>query len=58
MGTHKLYRIMVEGEDGTVFCYDDEIGSRALPKVMEEAEGSYPCAQIWAEEMLYFLPML
>ena len=44
-----LYRIMVTGEDGLEFCYDDEIKPTQLVDTIKEVGAQYPCADIHVE---------
>jgi len=40
---------MIEGEDGTIFCYLNNVEEKDLNNDTEDAEKDYPCATIWAE---------
>ena len=43
------YRIMVEGEDGTLFCWENELKLEELDKELEDARESYPNANFIVE---------
>jgi len=43
------YRVMVEGEDGTLFCYDNDLLLEEIDPVMAEAWENYPNASIMVE---------
>ena len=46
---NEMYRIMVEGEDHTLFCYRNDVPEYQLTSTMDEAEEDYPCGQVWSE---------
>ena len=45
-----MNRVMVRGEDGTLFCYEDDVFDEDVSDVIAEAEESYPCGSIWVED--------
>jgi len=40
---------MVEGEDHTVFCYQDKVQDEECSQVLDDALGEYPCGYVWVE---------
>lgn len=42
-------RIMCEGEDGTLFCVENNVPSHRLDEAFEKAQEQYPCGQLWTE---------
>lgn len=45
------YRVMVRGEDGTEFCYTDDISwVENADDEAKEAEEDYPCGNVWIEQ--------
>ena len=45
----KYYRVMVEGDDGTVFCVGNNIIYSEIDEVIEYTAQDYPEANIWVE---------
>ena len=44
------YRIMCQGEDGMLFCVENNIPNAQLNEQFEKAEDNYPEGKLWAEE--------
>ena len=43
------YRIMIEGEDRTLFCYENDLDLEEIDKWLEEARENYPNANLMVE---------
>ena len=43
------YRIMIEGEDHTLFCYENDLDLEEIDKWLEEARENYPNANLMVE---------
>ena len=43
------FRIMVEGEDHSIFCYKSNVAERTLQSNVEKAQDVYPCGKVWTE---------
>ena len=47
------YRVMVEGEDHTLFCYSDDLADFQVDDEVKDAEEDYPCGQVFVESEEY-----
>lgn len=44
------YRIMVQGEDGQLFCVKNNCRDIDVVKSVEAAEADYPCGNVFIED--------
>jgi len=44
------YRIMVEGEDGTLWCHANNVSESQITQKEKEVSAAYPYAQYWVED--------